>query len=245
MHQNVVTPNLFIIGAAKAGTNTIHHVLSGSSDVFFSDPREPNYFAAKYNDDSSWYFDLFRPGADFKWRGEKTVAYSRFGYAEETADRIFRVSPDAHIIYCLRQPHERVVSHWRMIRRNRSGVPDFSDLFNHSELWRALVLRCRYMDIARPFIERFGSRRVKLCLLDDLETDRSQFFEDLCSFLGVSSADLRFPSQPALNSSDRSKVLVNKPIISDEMYSRISKSVSDDVEELFKYLGRDKAIWNF
>lgn len=245
MPSKSIRPNLFIIGAAKAGTNTIHHVLSGSDEVFFSEPKEPNYFAGKYSDNIAWYFDLFRGGANHKWRGEKTVAYSRYGYAEETAERIFRVSPDAHIIYCLRQPYERVVSHWRMLRRNRNKVPDFVDLFTHAELWKALVLRCRYMEIAQPFIERFGEKRVKLCLLEDLESDRVEFFHDLCAFLGISPDGLKFPNQPALNSADRSKFLVEKPRMNLEISDRIHAEVGDDVVRLFSFLKRDKAIWGF
>jgi len=38
-------PNLFIVGAMKSGTTTLHNVLSRHPQVFMSEKKEPHFFA--------------------------------------------------------------------------------------------------------------------------------------------------------------------------------------------------------
>jgi hypothetical protein len=39
-------PNLFIVGAAKSGTTSLHHYLSHSPEIYFSPVKEPCYFGS-------------------------------------------------------------------------------------------------------------------------------------------------------------------------------------------------------
>ena len=41
-------PNLFIIGAPKAGTSSLYDYLSGHPDIYMSPVKEPFYFATDF-----------------------------------------------------------------------------------------------------------------------------------------------------------------------------------------------------
>ena len=37
-------PNLFIVGAPKCGTTSLHYYLNQHPDVYLCEPKEPNYY---------------------------------------------------------------------------------------------------------------------------------------------------------------------------------------------------------
>ena len=240
-----VKPNFFIIGAAKAGTNTIHKVLSRSDKVFFSDPKEPNYFVARDDEKRDWYYDLFKDAAGYAVRGEKTVSYSGFQTAEHAARRIAEECPDSKIVFSVRQPHDRAISHWRMLRRAKPETPDFEEALEQANMWRNAVQRSRYMEIANHYIARFGAERVKIVLLDDLECNQEACFIEICDFLGIPLPELNYDRKIVRNVADSAPVFVERPVMSDAMHTRISEALCDDVLALFKHLDRDPAIWGF
>lgn len=133
-------PNLFVIGAMKAGTTSLYRMLAAHPDVFMSPVKEPNYFAdlafrgkasprerfvfSEYLASSErklrhsapvWtieeYEALFRDGAASRYRGEASPSYL---HSVGAPREIAAYSPDAKIIVLLRDPIERANSHYRM-----------------------------------------------------------------------------------------------------------------------------------
>lgn len=146
MGRPVMTlPNLFVIGAAKAGTTSLHHYLGQHPDIFMSPVKEPNYFAfpdgvpsfagppaadrssfeqdrlrrEKYQlsvVDRTDYERLFLQGKDKAIRGESSAAYL---YFPQSAARIKEQVPTAKIVAVLRHPVERAYSKYLQMRRDR------------------------------------------------------------------------------------------------------------------------------
>lgn len=112
-------PNLFIIGAAKCGTTSLHQYLDVHPEIGMSVEKEPNFFSlgadgpgdALVVRTESRYLRLF--DATKHVRGEASVSYSFWPYPEGVPERISRVVPDAKFIYLVRDPVERVFSHYR------------------------------------------------------------------------------------------------------------------------------------
>jgi hypothetical protein len=100
-------PNLIIIGAMKAGTTSLHHYLSAHPEIYMSKTKELNFFNTSLNWQKGvdWYKAQF--SADYPWRGESSPNYSKW---EGTAERMFKVIPEAKLIYILRHPVDRFVS---------------------------------------------------------------------------------------------------------------------------------------
>jgi hypothetical protein len=118
-------PNLFIVGAAKAGTTSLHDYLDQHPDAYMSPVKEPHFFSGiqpapelapffpSIRDEES-YRSLFSAAADEKIVGEASTSYLAY---PRTAAAIKRVSPDARILIMLRDPVERAYSHyWNDVR---------------------------------------------------------------------------------------------------------------------------------
>src|SRR5262245_27750477 len=83
-------PNLFIIGAMKAGTSSLHEYLHQHPEIFMSRFKEPQYFAPhttrlgfKWGQGNpcpepgiDWYRRLFRDAGDVKYAGESSTSYT-------------------------------------------------------------------------------------------------------------------------------------------------------------------------
>ena len=98
--------------------------------MFFSTPKEPNFFSAKYdyrkNDPNAMteneYLDLF-----LKVRNETVIgeASGSYLYYYKTAHDIKKMSPDAKILISLRNPIERAYSAYMHLVRDRREVLNF------------------------------------------------------------------------------------------------------------------------
>lgn len=103
-------PNLFILGAAKCGTTTLHQYLNRLPDICMSEPKEPFYFEAEYGQGIEFY----RKKYFAHWHGEaiKGDARHRNLLLPFIPDRIRQVNPDAKLIVLVRNPTDRAFSHW-------------------------------------------------------------------------------------------------------------------------------------
>ncbi len=127
-------PNFFLIGAAKCGTTSVAQYLDQHPDIFVSKPKEPNFFAfepnskptcngpanseqlyeqlLKYSVTSPTVYDeLFAPVQTERAVGEASVRYL---YETHTATRIAEYAPHAKLIAILRDPVDRLHSHYHM-----------------------------------------------------------------------------------------------------------------------------------
>jgi len=103
-------PSVFVLGAAKSGTTSLHVYLDQHPDIFMSKPKEPFFFEAEYARGATFYYNKYFGG----WRGEKIVGESRHRnlYLPYIPSRLSDYNPEAKLIVVLRNPAERAVSHW-------------------------------------------------------------------------------------------------------------------------------------
>ena len=104
-------PNLFILGAAKCGTTTLHAYLSEMPEVCMSYPKEPFFFECEFEKGISFYQKQYFS----HWQGEEIIGESRHRnlYLPFVAHRIFEINPDAKLLVAVRNPVERAFSHWQ------------------------------------------------------------------------------------------------------------------------------------
>lgn len=141
-------PNLFLVGAAKAGTTALHGHLARHPDIYAPEeikelnfmafegvvppsegPGDRKYFRAVM--DRSGYLDLYRPGASRRWLLDASPSYL---VHEQAALKINQYSPDSRIIMILRNPAYSAFSMHTMLRRDRrEPEADFLRAFRLSE----------------------------------------------------------------------------------------------------------------
>ena len=199
--RNTEMPNLFIIGAAKCGTTSLHHYLGLHPEISMSKVKEPMYFLPE-EFRASWthspvphsreeYLSLFEPGP--KVRGESSTIYSAHPIHPGIPGRIHRESPDARLIYLVGDPVERVPSCWvqRMGARERSNrnadgpIPLADHIGALDDPGNFYTWPGMYMTQIRHYLEVFPREAILVLDSDALKTDREKTLTEAFEFLGV------------------------------------------------------------
>ena len=176
-------PNLVVIGGLKCGTTSLHHYLNLHPEVQMSRPKELNFFVAELNWPlgADWYASHFHGGATV--RGESSPHYTNRPRFEGVAERMRSVLGDARLIYMVRDPIDRMLSHYlHNVGGGYEGRP-LADAFADPE--SAYVQRSRYFFQLEPYLEAFGQERIEIVGREELKRDRPATMRRVFEFLGV------------------------------------------------------------
>lgn len=189
-------PNLFIIGAMKAGTSSLHQYLDQHPAIFMARFKEPQYFAphlTRWKQDwgeghrhpepgIEWYLRLFKDAGDVAYAGESSVSYTAVPWVTGCHERIHRFNPDARLIYLMREPVERCISHyWHFVVDGREDLGMLEAIQRREEY----VARSDYARQLRPYLETFGREQVLALTVEELNRDPLAVFSRLFAFLGI------------------------------------------------------------
>jgi Sulfotransferase domain len=108
-------PDLVIAGAARSGTSYLAAVLGAHPDIDPGAVKEPNYFSREHGRGPEWYDDLFEPRADGRLRLDGSMSYT-FPHFPEALPRLAAAAPHALVIYSVRDPLARALSHYQLHR---------------------------------------------------------------------------------------------------------------------------------
>ncbi|HEV7771398.1 MAG TPA: sulfotransferase [Solirubrobacterales bacterium] len=176
-------PNLIIIGGLKCGTTSIHHYLGLHPEIQMSKPKELNFFAEELNWDLGldWYASRF--DSRFKVRGESSPHYTNQPRFDGAAERIHQNCPDARLLYMVRDPIKRILSHWVHATgagyETREMVPVLSDLST------SYINRSRYWMQLQPYLERFEREQIEVIAQEELQSEREATMRKAFAFAGV------------------------------------------------------------
>ncbi len=177
-------PNLIIIGGLKCGTTSIHHYLGLHPEIQMSKPKELNFFCEEQTWDLGldWYRGRF--DNRFPVRGESSPHYTNMPRFTGVPDRIREHVPDARLIYMVRDPISRILSHWRHATgagyETREGIDEVL-----SDPDTAYVHRSLYWMQLKPYIERFDSEQIAVITQEELQSDREGTMRRAFAFAGV------------------------------------------------------------
>jgi len=178
-----VLPNLIIIGAAKAGTTSLHHYLSLHPDVFMTSRKELRYFSHedRWRRGRSWYEAQFGHGS--KVRGESSPSYTQYPRFKEPPERMHALVPDARLIYLVRDPVERLVSHYAFSSAGGWELGTFENAIRGAEsrfLWSSL-----YHAQVQRYLPYYDRSRIHVVALEDLTRNLRPTLQEVFRFLGV------------------------------------------------------------
>lgn len=201
--SNPVRPNLFVVGAPKCGTTSLHHYLARHRDIFMCPSKElyrfcPDIRTLPLVRTESMYQSQFEEGRDRRWVGEITPLYLA---SEESARLIAVFNPSARIVMILREPiammHALYGQHLHdclpckaafeaELRAQEAGLrhsvsyvpPDFVRLPRLLEV-------ADYAPQIRRFRAHFPSDQIKVILFDDFARDTAAVVADLLAWLGL------------------------------------------------------------
>jgi Sulfotransferase domain len=183
-------PNLIIVGGLKCGTTSIHHYLGLHPEIQMSKPKELNFFVGELNWDLGldWYASRF--DNRFKVRGESSPHYTNAPRFDGVAERIREHCPDARLIYMVRDPIKRILSHW--VHATGAGYETREMVPTLSEPDTSYMNRSKYWMQLQPYLERFERSQIEVITQEELQTEREQTMRKAFAFAGV---DATFTSE--------------------------------------------------
>ncbi len=263
----VKRPSFFIVGAPRCGTTALRNYLSRHPRVFMPTLKEPLYFgrelwhrnAVRSMDE---YMGLFRGAkAHHLAVGEKSVWYM---CSRTAVKEIREFDEHAKLIAMLRNPLDllRSLHSWLLYMRHEDE-PDFETAWRLQRVrkeGRRIPSMChhaamlQYAQVGRlgEQVERllavFPREQVKFIVFDDFAGDTRSIYEDVLSFLGVSSdGRTRFPRHGATRGHrwDRfaGLLLVPPPVVRDmiKAVKRILRVRHTGIGQLLLNLSAKKA----
>lgn len=177
-------PNLIIIGAMKCATTSVHYYLGLHPEISMSQDKELDFFVQERNwqKGQHWYASHFTGEAQL--HGESSPNYTNFPFFRDVPARMAAVVPETKLLYLLRDPIERIVSHYihevEKGRERRTFTDALTDLDANP-----YVLRSCYALQIEQYLPYFPLDRMLLVAQEDLQTHRQQTLRRIFRFLGV------------------------------------------------------------
>src|SRR5687767_7425172 len=128
-------PDIVIAGAARSGTSALAAQLSVHPSIDAGKVKEPNYFSRHLDRGEQWYESNFQSRSDSVLRLDASTSYTSPLYPH-ALERLAAASPEAYVIYAVRQPTERALSHY-LLRRTYFHIddaPTFGDALRTTSL---------------------------------------------------------------------------------------------------------------
>lgn len=174
-------PNLIIIGAMKCGTTSLHYYLAQHPEIAMSGEKALDFFieARNWQRGLAWYERQFAKGTTV--RGEASPNYTGARHYPGVPERMHGVVPDAKLVFMVRDPIARVVSHWmHSVDAGRERRP-LSEGVRHE----GYIDRSRYFRQLSEFTRYYPLERIHLIEMEDLAARRRAVLRDLFEFLEV------------------------------------------------------------
>ncbi len=172
----------------KCGTSSLHEYLGAHPSIFMSMPKEPSFLVDRQRSrrvvcrDEEQYIALFRDADDAQVIGESSTNYSKRPRFEGAPERISAFNAAARIIYIMRDPIERTISHYWHSVRTGAESRDILEAVQGNPHYRAVS---HYAMQISPYLERFGSERVYTLTLEQLGGAPAEEMAALYEWLGV------------------------------------------------------------
>ena len=193
--KNKFLPNLFIPGAAKSGTTTLHELLNLHPEISMSKVKEPVFWNNKNFEkyiEQDWlnYKKLFVEKS--KICGESTTSYMYYNSFIENINKNYKKSPK--FIFILRNPIDRYNSHfWWMkglgLEKNKiKNVLNLESRINFEEYDyypKNYFQFGLYSKWIQRFIDNFGLENIKVITLEKLISNRLDTINSCFDFLGL------------------------------------------------------------
>lgn len=146
----LIGPDVVVAGAARSGTSFLSALLATHPGIDPGAVKESNYFSREYDRGPAWYDGLYsarRPGL---LRLDGSMSYT-FAHFPEAIPRLAADAGHAVVVYAVRHPITRLVSHYQLHRDYFTNEPaqtlgealTFSDVYSgasdYGRWWQSLT----------------------------------------------------------------------------------------------------------
>ncbi|MEM1127330.1 MAG: sulfotransferase [Bacteroidota bacterium] len=177
-------PDFIVIGAMKCATTSLHQYLDQHPQIAMSRPKELRFFVEEHNwhRGVDWYATHFDEQALLC--GESSPAYTKYPVFQGAPKRMQQVVPHARLIYLVRDPIRRILSHYvhRVVAGTETqpleqALADLDDNF--------YVVRSQYHRQLTQYLEYYSKDQILVVLTEDLQTQPRDVLRTIFTFLGA------------------------------------------------------------
>jgi hypothetical protein len=212
-----------VLGAARAGTTSLHQWLAAHPDACMSIPKETQFFSVHWRQGPDFYRSVFSHHQGEAVLGESTPIYLTMPYV---APRIAELLPSVQLVAVLREPVRQMVSAWWKLRsvgaerrpldeaiRTELESPPL-DEEELETLWHQIVAATQggrptkrvpylltglYLDSLRRYHALFPKEQVTTFLHEDLVTSPADTAAAIASAVGLDPSRAAEPTPPRVN----------------------------------------------
>jgi hypothetical protein len=202
--------DFIIIGAQKSGTTSLAHYLNESEDIFIPKEKEvPFFLDLKMQEKGfNWFFrEYFNHSKKGQLIGVSTPQYASH---PEVFFEIYNNFPKSKLIFIVRDPIDRLVSHYNMAKRSGVESRDINDViddqFENLSLYREsnfynknikkYIASGEYERVINKVLQHFP--RKQFLVLDFKRLIDEKYKQDtlnkVCNFLDISNFTISNPN---------------------------------------------------
>ncbi|PCJ67862.1 MAG: hypothetical protein COA58_01615 [Bacteroidetes bacterium] len=178
--------DFIVIGAMKSGTTTLAEILNNQKSIEISNPKEPMYFLkngiCSANTDLE-YHNFWKNENEKVLMGEASTMYSGYPEYKGVAENIYKYNPDVKIVFLVRNPVDRIESHYAY--RLSRGVSTKDSMENEIRNDSRFVERSQYYMQISQYDKLFPKNQIKIVFFEDFLENKIEFISDLLQFLNV------------------------------------------------------------
>jgi hypothetical protein len=248
-------PDFFVVGATRAGTTYLHHLLDNHPEVFMPKNKELHYFNhdGRYKKNLHGYLPLFNGYKGERVVGEATPLYCEKGtyydpqgnihfFREETSiKRIKRHFPDAKLIVSLRDPLSRIRSlHTKNFYQKKIETTLSEEIQRELDGTSRLHLlyRNRYDIHLEEIFKYFPRESVYIMVFEEWIKEANTALNHLSGFLGITQLE-QWPEMPEKkNTAEEYKKIDGNKITSAtfEMSRNLEKLIFEELKPSRQYV---------
>ncbi|MGD1898126.1 MAG: glycosyltransferase family 92 protein [Phormidesmis sp.] len=252
LSDSAAKPDFIIVGAMKAATSAIYEYVTQHPKVIQRYPKELDFFSRPFNLKQGLpsYLSHFGAKLDVAQAsnliGEASPSYL---FSAQSPERIKKSLPDVKLIFSLRDPVDRAISHYyHQAKRVKDEERAIEVAFGSSQIASAreiiekvengemrpyaldgwdtarYLLNGYYAYGLRKWFQHFSKDQILVLNYHELESDPEHFIQTIFKFLDVDDYDV-----PNLN-----KVYANK-------YPEVSQALQDKIGEFYAPLNKELA----
>lgn len=251
-------PQLIIGGGMRCGTTALFSYLAKHPQLSASRRKEVHYFDLHFDRGEGWYKRQFRRSTTTP-NGRPTILFESspyYMYDPRVAQRIHNAIPSIKLLFLLRDPIDRAVSHYQKNRRDNREPLSLADALEAEEerlageeekmlrdphycspihQYFSYKARGRYAILLRRFYQYFPREQIMIIKSNSLFQRPEQTLKHVCNFLGVTDWQPdRFP-------------VINPSLIKTAVPERIRAMLETDFEpqekDLEELIGWRSASW--
>jgi hypothetical protein len=203
-------PNLIIIGAMKCGTSSMHNYLDAHPEISMSRQKELNFFSfdRHWQRGEDWYGRHFSSTAAI--RGESSPSYSKFPKVPHVPGRMKIVIPSTRLIYLVRDPLARIISHYMHLREggreNRSLHAALCQFEGNQ------YIDCsRYHMQLQQYLGHFPQSQILVISAEEMKENRHETLREVFRFLNVDES-FRSPRHDAIYHASKPHGLLRRTV---------------------------------